>query len=251
LKELRDRGVVLAVCSKNNRADAIAPFRSRDGMVLKLEDFASFKANWRDKATNLPEIAKDLSLGIDSFVFLDDNAFERNLIREQLADVIVPEGGSDPWSMIATLRRGMYFEAVDLTQEDLHRNASYQVTAVLRSAQESPGSLQSFLEGLGMTCAHGAVNEAVLPRVTQLVNKTNQFNLTTRRYTIDEVRKLAASNDWWCHWFRLADRLYQRLGFSRCDNDGNYRIEASSPTLAKPAWIAGCRAPLADGVEAP
>lgn len=235
-RELRQRGVVLAVCSKNNLADAQLPFRDHDGMVLKLEDFAAFTANWQDKPSNLTALARELSLGIDSFVFLDDNPFERTLIRERLPEVIVPEVSATPWSMLAALRRGMYFEPLRLTAEDLKRNQSYQASTAMRSAQSSGGeSLETFLQGLGMVCEHGPVDDRVLQRVTQLINKTNQFNVTTRRYTEAEVRRMMTAPDWWCRWFKLSDRFgdHGLIGVLLAHADGaRWTIDT---------WLMSCR----------
>jgi FkbH-like protein len=207
LKDLQQRGVLLAVCSKNNEDDAELPFRRHDDMLLKREDFAAFVANWDDKPTNLRRIAENLSLGLDSFVFLDDNPMERALVRARLPQVVVPECGRTPWEMLAALRRGLYFEAVMLTEEDRLRHASYLGNAARAAAEENAPSLESFLSGLEMAARHGAVDVQTLPRVAQLINKTNQFNLTTRRYTEDQVAAMASSPDWWCRWFRLADRF--------------------------------------------
>jgi len=207
LKELQERGVLLAVCSKNNRDDAELPFRRHDAMLLKLDDFAAFTANWQDKPTNLIAIADALSLGLDSFVFLDDNPMERGLVRRQLPQVVVPECGSTPWEMLAALRRGLYFQSVSLTQEDIRRHETYRNNAARTALEQSAGSLEEFLAGLEMKSDHGPINAATLVRTTQLINKTNQFNLTTRRYTEEQVRAMADSKDWWCRWFRLSDRF--------------------------------------------
>ncbi len=207
LKELQQRGVLLAVCSKNNPADAELPFRRHDDMLLKLDDFAAFQANWDDKPTNLQRIAEKLSLGLDSFVFLDDNPLERALMRSRLPQVAVPECGQTSWEMLAALRRGLCFEAVTLTDEDRLRHTAYVSNVARAAAEQSAPSLESFLSGLEMTARHGAVDAQTLPRVAQLINKTNQFNLTTRRYTEDQVAAMASSPDWWCRWFRLADRF--------------------------------------------
>jgi FkbH-like protein len=207
LKELQQRGVLLAVCSKNNPADAEAPFRRHEEMLLKLDDFAAFQANWNDKPTNLQQIAQDLSLGLDSFVFLDDNPLERALMRSRLPQVVVPECGDTPTEMLAALRRGRYFEAIALTEEDRMRHAAYAGNAARAAAEQEAPSLESFLGGLEMRARHGPVDAQTLPRVAQLINKTNQFNLTTRRYTEEQVRAMASSPDWWCRWFRLADRF--------------------------------------------
>lgn len=235
VRDLRTRGVILAVCSKNNPADARAPFESHEGMVLKLEDFGAFVANWQDKATNMAAIARDLALGLDSFVFLDDSPLERSLIRERLPDVVVPEVDGTPWSMLQALRRGMYFETTSLTAEDLARNQSYRAEAAMRAVQESGASLESFLEGLGMVCEHGPVDEVVLQRVTQLVNKTNQFNVTTRRYNEEQVRRMAADSGWWCRWFRLSDR------FGDHGLVGVMLARRGTPAWTIDTWLMSCR----------
>ena len=235
LKELQQRGVLLAVCSKNNLADAESPFLRHDDMLLKRDDFAAFVANWDDKPANLERIAKDLSLGLDSFVFLDDNPLERAIVRSRLPQVAVPECGQTPWEMLAALRRGLYFEAVTLTEEDRLRHASYRGNAARAAAEESAPSLESFLSGLEMAARHGPVDAETLPRVAQLINKTNQFNLTTRRYTEDQVRAMASSPDWWCRWFRLADR------FGDHGLIGVILAEESPSEWRIDTWLMSCR----------
>jgi FkbH-like protein len=235
LKELQQRGVLLAVCSKNNLADAEQPFRRHDGMILKLADFAAFTANWDDKPSNLERMAEDLSLGLDSFVFLDDNPMERELVRMRLPQVAVPECGETPWETLCALRRGMYFESVAITEEDLRRHESYHSNAARAAAQRSAPSLESFLIGLEMAVRHGPVDAQTLPRVAQLINKTNQFNLTGRRYTEDQVKAMAASPDWWCRWFRLADR------FGDHGLIGVILAERSPPEWRIDTWLMSCR----------
>lgn len=205
-KELKERGVLLAVCSKNNPADAEVPFGSHDGMVLRRDDFVSFVANWKDKASNIEEMAKDLSVGLDSFVMLDDNPVERAWVRERIPEVEVPEAPGNPWDMLTALRRGLFFETLAVTAEDRERHSSYRAVVAVRGAERSGVPLEDFLRSLDMRVAHGPVGEATLERVTQLVNKTNQFNLTTRRYSAEQVRQMSEAPDWWCRWFRLEDR---------------------------------------------
>jgi FkbH-like protein len=235
LKELQQRGVLLAVCSKNNPADAELPFRRHDDMPLKLDDFAAFVANWDDKPTNLERIADSLSLGLDSFVFLDDNPLERAMVRSRLPQVTVPECGDTPWEMLAALRRGLYFESVALTEEDRLRHDVYRGNAARTAAEQTAPSLESFLAGLEMTARHGPVDAQTLPRVAQLINKTNQFNLTTRRYTEEQVAAMASSPDWWCRWFRLADRFgdHGLIGVLLARKDAvEWRIDT---------WLMSCR----------
>lgn len=241
-RDLKARGIVLAVCSKNNPADAEAPFRERDGMVLKLDDFAAFRANWSDKPSNLRTLAEELSLGLDSFVFLDDNPFERSLVRERVPEVTVPEVDGTPWGMLAALRRGLYFEAVSLTAEDLDRHRSYEASRALRTARQGGEALDDFLQGLGMTCRHGPVGPATLQRVTQLVNKTNQFNLTTRRYAEPELGQRAEDPAWWCRWFALEDRFgdHGLVGVVLARQEGA-RLDVDT-------WLMSCRV-LGRGLE--
>jgi FkbH-like protein len=205
-RELKERGILLAVCSKNNLEDAELPFKKHDAMVLKLDDMTVFTANWQDKATNIAEMSKNLSLGLDSFVFLDDNPLERAWVRSQLRQVIVPECGSKPWEMLSALKRGMYFESVALTAEDTQRHLSYRANLERRELENKAGTLEDFLSGLEMVAESGPVDALTLTRVTQLINKTNQFNLTTRRYTEEQIKTMSQSPEWWTRWYRLKDK---------------------------------------------
>ncbi len=206
-KELQLRGVLLAVCSKNNHEDALLPFIEHDSMILKRDDIILFKANWQDKASNIKDIAQELSLGLDSIVFLDDNPLERAWVRSSLPDVIVPECGNTPWGMLASLRQGKYFESVTLTEEDAHRHESYKSNLIRKENESTHSSIESFLTGLEMVAESGLVKDMVLSRVTQLINKTNQFNLTTRRYSQEQVRMMSESPEWGTWWFRLKDKF--------------------------------------------
>ncbi len=205
-KELKERGVLLTVCSKNNPDDAREPFLKHDAMILKLEDLVAFTANWADKATNLIQQAQDLQLGIDSFVFLDDNPIERALVRQQM-QATVPISTNNPTDMLLDLQRSMYFEATRLTQDDLRRQESYSSLSARKELQQQCSSTEEFLKSLHMQSQHGAVSELTLARVTQLTNKSNQFNLTTRRYTEAQIKEFTQSPQCWTHWFGLKDRF--------------------------------------------
>ncbi|MGA2936330.1 MAG: HAD-IIIC family phosphatase [Syntrophobacteraceae bacterium] len=207
IKELKQRGILLAVCSKNNFEDAEAPFKEHESMVLRFDDFVIFTANWQDKASNIKEMAQKLSLGLDSFVYLDDNPLERAWVRSRLPEVIVPECGNTPWEMLAALRQGMFFETTGLSEEDIGRSQSYKSNFARQELEKNAATLEEFLAGLEMVAETGPVDNMTLARVTQLINKTNQFNLTTRRYSEQEVRRMAASPDWWTRWFRLKDKF--------------------------------------------
>lgn len=235
LKELKTRGILLAVCSKNNIADAKLPFQEHDAMVLKLEDFVLFTANWKDKASNILEMAGTLALGLDSFVFLDDNPLERAWVREKLPQVIVPECGSKPWEMLRALRRGMYFESVFLTNEDKQRHESYKANVERQEYKKHSGSLEDFLLGLGMEAQCGEIEENTLVRAAQLINKTNQFNLTTRRYSEEQLKAMTQLPHWWTRWYRLKDR------FGDHGLIGIILVKQENDTWLIDTWLMSCR----------
>jgi FkbH-like protein len=205
LQGLAQRGILLAVVSKNNLGDAEEVFRRHDSAILRMEDFVMFLANWDQKPANLRRLAETLALGTDSFVFLDDNPAERAAVRAELPDAIVPEISGEPSETIAALERGRYFQAIQFTPEDASRGVSYAARARLQEARHSEGG--DYLLDLGMEIEWGAVDPSTAARVAQLINKTNQFNLTTRRYTQPEVEAFMASPRRWFRWFRLRDRF--------------------------------------------
>jgi FkbH-like protein len=190
--DLRQRGIVLAVSSKNTDEVAREPFEKHQEMLLKLEHIAVFQANWNDKATNIQAIAEELCLGLDSMVFLDDNPVERGLVRELLPQVAVPELPDDPAYYARTLMAGGYFEAVAFATEDLKRAGFYQDNAKRASLQKQVGGLDAYLASLDMTITFQPFDATGRARIVQLINKSNQYNLTTRRYTDPEV---AAAED--------------------------------------------------------
>jgi FkbH-like protein len=207
LLELKSLGVLLAVCSKNNHEDALLPFQKHEGMLLKLDDFAAFEANWNDKATNLRDIARKLSLGIDSFVFLDDNPVERAWVRSQLPEVAVVELGPKVFSYVHDLDRCRHFYTLRLSAEDQARAEQYRSEATREKLRQSSQSFEEFLQHLQLRASVSEVNADNLARVTQLTNKTNQFNVTTRRYTEAQIEALAVNRNAWTGAFRLADRM--------------------------------------------
>lgn len=191
--ELRRRGVVLAVCSKNDEDKARQPFRSHPGMVLKEEDIAVFVANWDDKASNIEQIAARLELGLDAMVLLDDNPVERAQVRQAIPLVAVPELGEDPSDFVRRLTCAGYFESVSFTNEDLLRAGEYKVNAERTELRERSRDLGEFLRSLEMEIELRPFDAAGRKRITQLINKTNQFNVTTRRYTEPQIQAIEAS----------------------------------------------------------
>ncbi len=236
--DLKRRGVLLAVCSKNNLDDAQLPFLRHPHMALRLEDFAAFRANWEDKAANLRAMGRDLSLGLDSFVLLDDDPIERDWVRSQLPEVAIVETGSSPFHYLRNLHRGRHFEAVSLSGEDLARADQYRVESQRASLRASSSSHSDFLCELQLEAAVEEVSKKNVTRVTQLVNKTNQFNLTARRYTEAEICAIAGDPQGWSGAFKMWDRMgsYGLIGVLCCrpvDGGSTWEIDT---------WLMSCRA---------
>ena len=205
-KQLKERGVILAVCSKNDPAIAEAAFTDHPEMLLKRSDISVFVANWNEKAGNLKAIATRLNIGLDSLVFVDDNPVERARIRQSLPMVAVPELPKDVAHYVRCLADAGYFEAITFTSEDRQRTEQYAANAERQSLFELSGSLDDFLQNLQMSVIFGPFAAADLVRVTQLFNKTNQFNTTTRRYSAEEVAHFAATEQMVTLQFRLLDK---------------------------------------------
>jgi FkbH-like protein len=206
-KQLKERGVILAICSKNDPVIAEAAFRDHPEMLLRRSDISAFVANWDDKAANLNAIAARLNIGLDSLVFVDDNPAERARIRQSLPMVAVPELPKDIAHYVRCIADAGYFEAVTFTSEDRRRTEQYAANAEREALSESSGSLEDFLQSLQMSVVFGPFAAADLARVTQLFNKTNQFNTTTRRYNAEEVAKFATANETMTLQFRLLDKF--------------------------------------------
>jgi FkbH-like protein len=187
VRDLGRRGVILAVCSKNDAEQARLPFERHPDMVLKLQDIACFVANWSDKAGNIRAIAEQLNIGIDSLVFADDNPFERNIVRRELPMVAVPELPEDPALYSQCIADAGYFEALQLTPEDFERGGQYRANIARESVRASHTDLEGYLRSLDMELRWQPFDRVGMQRIVQLINKTNQFNLTTRRYTDSEV----------------------------------------------------------------
>jgi FkbH-like protein len=203
--ELRERGIALAVSSKNNDEVARLPFREHREMLVKEEHIAVFQANWNDKATNIQAIAKELSLGTDAMVFLDDNPMERNLVREMLPEVAVPELPADPALYARTLAAAGYFEAVAFSDEDVKRAGYYRDNAKRVELEKQAGDIDAYLKTLRMEITFQPFDANGRARITQLINKSNQFNLTTKRYTEAEVAAAESDPDCFTMQVRLSD----------------------------------------------
>ncbi len=237
-RRLRDRGIILAVCSKNDHAIAEAAIQGHPEMVLRMEDFAAFRANWEDKATNLLAIAAQLNLTADSLVFVDDNPAERARIRAALPMVAVPELPDDVADYVRCIAEAGYFEAVGFTYEDRHRASQYGSNTAREMFRVAVPHLEEFLRELEMTVTFGPFAPADLARVTQLINKTNQFNTTGRRHTAEEVTAFAARAADATLQFRLSDRFGDNglvsVMILRGDPDIRQVLEIDT-------WVMSCR----------
>lgn len=204
--DLYQRGVILAVCSKNNLPDAMEALESHPGMLLRPHHFAALRINWNDKAQNLREIASELNLGIDALAFLDDNPVEREWIRSQLP-VTVIDLPQDPMGYAEALRDSPCFERLTLSDEDRERGRYYAEEHQRTELRSGAASLEDFYRSLQLEVEIASVTPQTLTRVAQLTQKTNQFNLTTRRYTEQQIAEMAAGGDWRVYSLRARDRF--------------------------------------------
>jgi FkbH-like protein len=207
LKELAGRGIVLAVCSKNDPEVAREPFRAHPEMVLKEEDIAAFVASWGQKSEGIRQIARSLDLGLDSLTFLDDNPYERAEVRRALPELDVPILPEDPTGFRRALEEYPYFEPATFTSADRERGRQYRARAAALELRAAAGSLDEYQASLGMRAELGGIDPVNKARVVQLVNKTNQFNLTTRRRNQAELEAFLGQPGARGFWVRLADRF--------------------------------------------
>lgn len=207
LKALANRGVLLGIVSKNDEAVALEAIRRHPEMVLRLEDFVDWRINWRDKAENVVELVRSLNLGLQSVVFIDDSPAERARVREALPEVFVPEWPEDKLLYESALRGLLCFNSPAVTLEDLDRTRMYAAEAQRKHAKRQVPSVEEWLRALGVTVKVGRLNETDLQRTVQLLNKTNQMNLTTRRMTETELLWWADEQNHRLWTIRVADRF--------------------------------------------
>jgi FkbH-like protein len=207
LLRLKQRGVMLAVCSKNDHANATAAFDRRPEMALKTADFACFKANWQSKPDNLREIAAELNLGLDALVFLDDNPAEREHVRRTLPDVTVLDLSDDPADYPDLLDEARLFEVTSVSPEDRDRTTQYQDNSRRLELERTSADYDGFLRSLRQVAVIRPFDAMHLDRITQLINKTNQFNLVTARRSRSELQALMDDKTSVTAHVRLADRF--------------------------------------------
>ncbi len=207
LKELKNRGIILAVCSKNNEDVAKEAFLRNTEMVLKLDDISVFVANWNNKADNIRSIQSTLNIGFNSMVFLDDNPVERQIVKDNIPDITVPELPEDPAYYLQYLYSLNLFDTTGVTVEDIKRTESYQKELHISTLKKSFVNESDFLSSLEMVSLVEPFNKSNLARVVQLSQRSNQFNLRTIRYTDNDVLQLAASSDYMNYCFTLNDKF--------------------------------------------
>lgn len=207
LKELKNRGVMLAVCSKNDEANAKEPFLRHPEMVLKLDDFSAFVTNWEDKASNIRRIQKELNIGLDSMVFFDDNPFERNLVRTMLPEVEAPELPEDPAEYTAFARMQNLFDTNSYSDEDRVRTERYLAEKSRTELSAGIDNYDDYLKALGMKAVCAPFDAFHIPRIAQLTQRSNQFNLRTVRYSEQEIEEIAANPRYITRYYTLRDRF--------------------------------------------
>ena len=207
LKELKNRGILLAVCSKNNEDIAKEPFEKHPEMVLRLDDFSMFVANWEDKASNIRRIQQTLNLGMDSFVFLDDNPFERKLVQGMIPEITIPELPEDPAQYVPYLRSLNLFETASFSLTDMDRTQQYREEAERTTLQTAFTSYEDYLASLNMKAVAAPFDEFHTPRIAQLTQRSNQFNLRTIRYTEAQIQELTHDENLITRRYSLKDRF--------------------------------------------
>ena len=242
LKELKNRGIILCVCSKNNESAAKEPFLHHPEMVLKLEDISVFVANWEDKASNIRHIQSVLNIGMDSLVFLDDNPFERSVVRNLIPNITVPELPENPEEYVDYLRSLNLFETVSFSEEDRVRTQQYRAEAQRVSLQSQCTDYDAYLQGLEMVAEAKPFDSFHFPRIAQLTQRSNQFNLRTVRYTEQEIAAIAADPNYVTIYFTLRDKFGDHGLISAVI------MQKLSDRLFVDTWLMSCRV-LKRGME--
>ena len=243
VKKLKQRGIIICVASKNNEETAKEPFEKHPDMVLKLEDIAVFQANWETKVDNIRTIQRILNIGFDSMVFLDDNPFERNIVRENIPGITVPELPEDPGEYLEYLYSLNLFETASYSLADKDRTKQYQVEAKRVSLQKTFSNEADFLQSLDMVSEVSGFTAFNTPRVAQLSQRSNQFNLRTVRYTEADIKALAEDSDVIDLSFTLEDKF---------GDNGLIAViimkKQDAETLFVDTWLMSCRV-LKRGME--
>ena len=233
--ELKNRGIILAVCSKNTEEIAKEVFDKHPNMLIKMEDISIFKVNWRDKTDNILEIKEDLNIDLNSIVFIDDSPFERGLVRRNLPSVTVAELPDDPSNYLEYLRNENYFEVSSITNADLEKTKLYKEESQRKKSKIKFKSNNAFLKSLKMIAKIDTINNYNLKRVFQLIQKTNQFNTTNRRYSQNKIKEIIATKNNYSKVISLKDN-YGDYGIISC-----IILSKIQDNLIIDTWIMSCR----------
>jgi FkbH-like protein len=242
VKSLRERGILLAVCSKNNEETAREVFLRHSEMALRLDDIACFVANWDDKAKNIRTISKHLNIGVNSLVFVDDNPAERAIVRQVVPEVAVPELPDDVTGYINEIEKHRYFQTLSIAEEDIKRTEYYKADAIRHEAETSASDIETFLKSLQMVGRIGPVEPSSLERTVQLIQRSNQFNLTTRRYSAGDLTEMLEHPSCITATVHLRDRF---------GDNGLISVvlsKVNQDSLEIDTWLMSCRV-LKRGVE--
>jgi len=232
---LKKRGILLAICSKNFEKKVKEAFEKNPNLVLKYKDFVSIKANWNNKANNIQNISKELNIGLDSFIFLDDNPAERELVRTFLPNVIIPELPSDPSYYKDILLNNFYFDLISLSKEDVSRSKTYISNFKREKLKEKFNDFNSYLRSLKMVCEYSSFKKENYDRIVQLFLRSNQFNFTTIRYSLKDIHNI------------ISDKMRVTFQFSLKDKFSNYGIISliigtiKKNELFIDNWVMSCR----------
>lgn len=242
VKELKRRGIIVAVCSKNTESIAREPFEKHPDMILRMEDISVFVANWETKVDNIRYIQSILNIGFDSMVFIDDNPFEREIVRSEIHDIEVPELPVDPSLYLEFLKGLNLFETTSFSTEDGERTKQYQEEAKRSSVKKLFTSEQDYLKSLSMKSHVKPFDNFTIPRIAQLTQRSNQFNLRTKRYSEQDIVLM------------LESECYNTLSFTLEDKFGENGLiaavilEEKNNMLFIDTWIMSCRV-LKRGME--
>jgi FkbH-like protein len=244
LLDFHETGTLLAICSKNDELPAMAALREHPGMLLRPDHFASIRINWQNKAANLREIAAELNLDLNSFVFLDDSELEREEIRRLAPTVTIPDLPKDPSEYPSFLAQLSYFDALTTTEDDRRRGQMYIEDRARRTLAQTSNSLEDFLKGLQIQVVLRRGDRKSIVRLAQLSQRTNQFNLTTRRYTESDILALLEKKDWRLYGVLVSDRI----GDSGVSGAASVEVDIATKTARLDTFLVSCRV-LGRGIE--
>jgi FkbH-like protein len=244
LLDYHETGTLLAICSKNDEPIAMAAIRDHPRMLLRLNHFAAMRINWDDKASNLVALAKELNLGLDSLVFLDDSPFECAEVRRLAPQVTVLQMPADPSDYPAFVAQLPYFDALSITEDDRRRGQMYVEDRQRKESGHKAGSLEDFLKSLDICVSIRRADRMLAPRLAQLSQRTNQFNLTTRRYTESDLFALLENQNWRLYGVLASDRI----GDSGISGAAFVQVDAATATARLDTFLVSCRV-LGRGIE--